>query len=419
MKVRRRVGIAHTRRRRDRPSIGRPLALDRTGDRAELEANRVANLVARTPAGNAPPLQCLSISTLGRGEEETLQARARDGRGPTTPPGFGAQLHALRGCGRPLSAAERDALKPGFGTDFSRVRIHQGGQAGKLADSVRARAFTAGWDIVMGEGQYRPGSRAGCRLLAHELTHVVQQDGGDQAAVQRQEKDQPTPAPAQPAAPARPAAPVFHVCDPPRKLTWADFQKQPPRGRFGAFTKVHFPKSTSGGTTRFKAKFQPTKSWAIAAVKNPTSKSATGCQKYIDQCKKYVKNNPGGSWSFNGKPSKNCPASPTKDPTISTSTEAECETDIGGECIRVAKLESARVLRHEQLHMDISCEMAKKANQALSKGAAVKKVKKALNKKARKLDKKYDKETHHGCKAAEQKTWETEVAAGLPKETVP
>jgi len=65
-----------------------------------------------------------------------------------------------------------------FGTDFSAVRMHTGPDAAELAQSVQARAFTTGTDVYFGEGGYRPGSASGLELMAHELTHVVQQTSG-------------------------------------------------------------------------------------------------------------------------------------------------------------------------------------------------------------------------------------------------
>lgn len=65
-----------------------------------------------------------------------------------------------------------------FGHDFTRVRVHDGGSAAASAAAVGARAYTAGPHVVFGSGEYRPDSSVGRRLLAHELTHVVQQGAG-------------------------------------------------------------------------------------------------------------------------------------------------------------------------------------------------------------------------------------------------
>jgi hypothetical protein len=72
-------------------------------------------------------------------------------------------------------------MEPRFGRDFSNVRVHTGTQATESAQGIDALAFTAGRDIVFGEGQYSPRTVPGQRLLAHELAHVVQQSGGREA----------------------------------------------------------------------------------------------------------------------------------------------------------------------------------------------------------------------------------------------
>lgn len=83
----------------------------------------------------------------------------------------------LRSPGRPLDAATRAFMEPRFGHDFSKVRVHTDARAAESARAVSALAYTVGQDVVFEAGQYAPGSEAGGRLLAHELTHVVQQNG--------------------------------------------------------------------------------------------------------------------------------------------------------------------------------------------------------------------------------------------------
>lgn len=80
--------------------------------------------------------------------------------------------------GSPLSRQSKEKFEGGLGCDLSKVSIHDGPQHDYLARSINARAFTVGSDIFFGEGHYRPGTRDGDRLLAHELTHVVQQSAG-------------------------------------------------------------------------------------------------------------------------------------------------------------------------------------------------------------------------------------------------
>ena len=78
--------------------------------------------------------------------------------------------------GTPLPGALRTYFEPRFGHDFSRVRVHTGGEAAAGARAVRARAYTVGSHIVFGASEYAPNTLSGKRLLAHELTHVVQQN---------------------------------------------------------------------------------------------------------------------------------------------------------------------------------------------------------------------------------------------------
>lgn len=83
----------------------------------------------------------------------------------------------LKSGGTPLDAGTRAYMEPRFGQDFSRVRVHTDIRASEAARDVHARAFTVGHGVVFASGAYMPRSAAGKRLLAHELTHVVQQGG--------------------------------------------------------------------------------------------------------------------------------------------------------------------------------------------------------------------------------------------------
>jgi hypothetical protein len=88
--------------------------------------------------------------------------------------------HAIartRGAGTPVDAGVRDRAAPVLGDALDDVRVHTGGVADALTRSVSARAFATGTDIYFGRGEYRPGTSGGDELIAHELTHVVQQRG--------------------------------------------------------------------------------------------------------------------------------------------------------------------------------------------------------------------------------------------------
>jgi len=81
----------------------------------------------------------------------------------------------LKSPGQPLALDTRNFMESRFGQDFSQVRVHTGAQASESAQAVNALAYTVGPNIVFGSGHYAPETRAGKLLLAHELTHVVQQ----------------------------------------------------------------------------------------------------------------------------------------------------------------------------------------------------------------------------------------------------
>lgn len=116
-----------------------------------------------------------------------LQRRA-DGRGRDA--GLGGDTYAvpdsvhevLRSPGRPLDAPARAFFESRFGHDFSRVRVHTDARAAESAADVNASAYTVGADIAFAQGEYVPGTAAGRLLLAHELTHVLQQRGGSAGA---------------------------------------------------------------------------------------------------------------------------------------------------------------------------------------------------------------------------------------------
>ncbi|MBP0003739.1 MAG: DUF4157 domain-containing protein [Cyanobacteria bacterium SBC] len=108
-------------------------------------------------------------------DEETLQAKpdiqAKEGA-TEAPANFDSQLAQHKGSGRPLSDETRSFMEPRFGADFSDVRVHE---TPDLANAIQAQAFTHGQDIYFNSGKYNPESSGGKELLAHELTHVLQQ----------------------------------------------------------------------------------------------------------------------------------------------------------------------------------------------------------------------------------------------------
>ena len=125
----------------------------------------------------SPELQPLS--------EEKIQAKAQ-GNGERPAPGhIESAVEGLSTGGTSLSPQDAAFFEPRFGKDFSQVKIHTGGHAEQLAAAINARAFTYGNHIVFGRGEYQPDNNAGKRLMAHELTHVMQQNGQVSRTIRR------------------------------------------------------------------------------------------------------------------------------------------------------------------------------------------------------------------------------------------
>lgn len=147
-------------------------------DSFEREADRVADeVIAVPPMGHPPGPAALGIQRLAAGEAAAPAAPAFDAPGSID--------RALQGAGTPMERPLRQDMERRFGHDFSRVRVHTDAAAAQSAQDIQALAYTSGQDIVFGAGRYAPGTEGGRRLLAHELTHVVQQDAGAGTTVRR------------------------------------------------------------------------------------------------------------------------------------------------------------------------------------------------------------------------------------------
>lgn len=127
-------------------------------------------ILESVPTGNADELD--------DEKEEFIQLKSNADTAPQVTLGIAHAIHSIKGAGQPLPASERAFFEPRFGRDFGNVRVYSDSRAALTAQSINARAFTLGRDIVFGAEQYSPGSRKGRSLLAHELTHIVQQGGG-------------------------------------------------------------------------------------------------------------------------------------------------------------------------------------------------------------------------------------------------
>lgn len=206
------------------PVVQTKLKIGEPNDKFEQEADRVAEQVMRIPESQALKRTAISGSTspprlqrvcrecedelssrpaaiqrmcpdceaelrrqpIKEGEEEvTFQGKEKSGPSPKRTLEVQAQVDGFLGCGQPLPDSVRAFFEPRFGRDFSGVRVHTDIGAASAASQVNARAFTVGRDIVFGTGAYAPGTVAGKRVIAHELTHVVQQQNTGTPSIQR------------------------------------------------------------------------------------------------------------------------------------------------------------------------------------------------------------------------------------------
>jgi hypothetical protein len=181
------------------------LTIGQPGDVYEQEADRVAEQVMRMPdLGKAqskrasrydevPSVQRICTECedeLHRQpmeeEEELLQTQEVAGKTPEVTPSMESQINSIRGGGQPLPESVRAFFEPRFGQDFSDVRIHNDSQASESAQAVNALAYTVGRDVMFSGGQYSPETESGKKLIAHELTHVVQQNAYRDPTIRRQ-----------------------------------------------------------------------------------------------------------------------------------------------------------------------------------------------------------------------------------------
>jgi Domain of unknown function (DUF4157) len=180
---------AATRRRSGHPLMG---AHDALGNRgmlrlAAMQAPPVAlGVAARVPPGTIQrTCACDGAEPCGCDTTPPLPWVQREAGDVSAAPSRSVAATALRGqgAGRPLDAASRGFMEPRFGHDLSGVRIHTDAAAARGARLLNAHAFTVGNDVYFAQGRYDPATLPGRTLLAHELTHTIQQGGAAGGAV--------------------------------------------------------------------------------------------------------------------------------------------------------------------------------------------------------------------------------------------
>lgn len=199
-------------RRKPRAIIQTKLIVGAIGNKYEQEADQVSAQIMRMPAVTAEvkdPVTPLPVQALEQADEKTprrqsqgdteqrieendealLEPKEMPGQTPSVTPHLKAQLNSSKGRGQPLSTETQTFMESRFGHDFDQVKIHADSNAAQINRSLHAQAFTHQQDIFFGAGKYNPDSHSGKQLLAHELTHVLQQRDGqaNQQTLQRQD----------------------------------------------------------------------------------------------------------------------------------------------------------------------------------------------------------------------------------------
>ena len=149
----------------------------------EYEANFMADKVMRMPEQNFIQRKCAHCEEEEKAQRKPLASFIQKKQSPinntvVASDNVSSQIQSTKNGGNTMHETTKSFMESRFGTDFSNVNIHTGNDASQLSNQLNAQAFTVGNDIYFNEGKYQPNTDSGRRLLAHELTHVIQQNRG-------------------------------------------------------------------------------------------------------------------------------------------------------------------------------------------------------------------------------------------------
>jgi Domain of unknown function (DUF4157) len=399
----------------------------------EREAERVAGQVMR-------------MRSSGRVTPSSVSAQrfaSSAGRTPQVDGDTEGRIRRAAGAGEPLAEPARGFFEPRFGRDFSTVRVHRGPDAASLAQGLDAEAFTVGRNIFFNAQRYNPSSAAGMHLLAHELTHVAQQNAGGAEVVQR--------------------AKIAYTT-----LSWSDFKATPDAkskrlaSTISGFTVPNWSstKSVTATTTDCKRGKKSDKEHEATVFVDPTIYDAVA--PLMDQDTSWVKEQLKDGPSYCGKTkAKECQThfagknagtfsllDDKKQPYATAKKADDCtDKSFQDPCLARAAALSTALLPHEQGHFDISkviadktipdmkakaatftatatgCGRTRAVNAAQTKFNAMK-AGTALDQRAKdwidlrqKASDDYDlpTETAHGDDPIKQAAWVADIKAKLPK----
>ncbi|RYE88606.1 MAG: DUF4157 domain-containing protein, partial [Hyphomicrobiales bacterium] len=158
------------------------LRVSSPSDFAEREATATAAAVMQMPAPSA--VRAIQPPAIQRAPAATTSLLLKSPV-PSAPTGVTTMIAQSMSGGAPMAPSVRGFMEPRFGANFGQVRLHTGERAATLSTQLNAKAFTVGSHIFFGRNQYQPDRPEGRELVAHELTHTVQQGGASQQSIQR------------------------------------------------------------------------------------------------------------------------------------------------------------------------------------------------------------------------------------------
>jgi len=172
---------------RIKPSLQAKLTINTPGDKYEQEADAMADRVMRMPSNEnkskkttgligASVHRKYSLSEEEEKKKPIMRKSESTNTGIQVSPSFESSLNSSKGSGSPLPKGTRSFMENAFSADFSDVRVHTDSKASEMSKWINAKAFTQGSNIYFNNGQFSLESSNGKKLLAHELTHVVQQN---------------------------------------------------------------------------------------------------------------------------------------------------------------------------------------------------------------------------------------------------
>ncbi|GAA4160172.1 hypothetical protein GCM10022217_23840 [Chryseobacterium ginsenosidimutans] len=185
-----------------KPAIQKKLSVGSANDSYEVEADQVADKVMKmsepsphiTHTGALVQRKCahceqeenLQMKPLAETITPLIQRSSKESLGESHAPNhIESQISSHKGNGSSMDSGTKNFMENRFGTDFSSVKIHTGSEAVQMSRELNAQAFAVGNDIYFNEGKYSPNSDSGKHLLAHELTHTIQQNKLSQISAKR------------------------------------------------------------------------------------------------------------------------------------------------------------------------------------------------------------------------------------------